>query len=444
MGSSALALVCIAIGFSLLFRGVKFAVPRITSADLTTLSQLLKDVYDPVIEELQNLEPFTWREFADGDDQLGGNGWTFETKTGGNQEGIGARVERQDLPDPGRQRYQKGLIYWKLLYGSYELTGPVIEAAKSNLYAFAVARTEEIQGLTRDVMKDFNRQVYGDGSGVLATFNAAGSGAQDNNTGTVTNGQYLRLNMVIDIWQGSTATLRGTGKRQITALTPQSNGTMLVTFDGASNAVSSGDVIIRYDAAVNVSNVRVGSEMEGLKKIADDGTVAATYLGISRTAVPLFKGHLFANAGTARNISLDLLQQVEDQVWRAANKRPDWIRTGLGQRRKYFDLVSPDKRYMTGTIDGGYERLDFNGNTLTVDVDHPLGEWTFLVKDVVRKYTLRKFGMLDFDGQTIRMQGIKDVWRGHVGMYGNLASKHPSCTARLIDCVEPAQNQWVS
>lgn len=412
-------------------------VPRVTSADLTTLSQLLKQVYDPVIQEQQNLEAFTWNDFGKSADKLGGQGWTFENKMGGNQEGIGARAERDTLPDAGRQRYQTGLVYWKLLYGCYELTGPVIEAAKSNLHAFAVARTEEIQGLTRDLMKDYNRQVYGDGSGVLATLN----GTDAANTFDVNNGQYLRLNMLIDIWNANTLV----GTRQITALTPNSNGTMTVTYDGAdlSATTAAGHVVIRAGSAKLVTGTRTGLEMEGLKKIADDGTVAATYLNISRTNFPLFKGQYMANGGTARNLSLDLLQQLEDSIFRASGKRPDWIRCNLGQRRKYFDLVAPDKRYMTGKIDGGYERLDYNGNQITVDVDHPLGEITCLQKAVIQKYELRPFGMLDFDGLTLRQVTNTDLWRGYIGMYANLGCKMPHNTGRLVDLQEPTNTQWV-
>lgn len=420
-------------------RALCLFVPCVGLADLTTLAQLLKDVYDPVIEEQQNLEAFTWKEFDVGEGELGGKGWTFENKMGGNQEGIAARAERGTLPEPGLQRYQTGLIYWKLLYGGYEITGPAIEAARSNMYAFAVARTEEINGLTRDLIKDFNRQVYGDGSGVLATVTADGAGS----TFTVANGQYLRLNMLIDVWTGNALSAGFAAGRKITALTPQADGTMIVTYSGTDQTAIAADVVIRNGNAI-AAVPRIGLEMEGLKKIADDGTVAATYLNISRTTFPLFKGHLFANAGVARNLSLDLLQQCEDQIYRASGQRPNWVRMNLGQRRKYFDLVAPDKRYMTGTIDGGYERLDYNGNTLTVDIDHPFGEITMLRKEVVRKYELRKFGMLDFDGLTIRMQGQTDVWRGYIGMYGNLASKHPACTLRLIDLQEPPTTQWVS
>lgn len=420
-------------------------VPRVTAADLTTLSELLKAVYDPVIEEQQNLEAFTWKEFDNGDDVLGGQGWTFENKMGGNQEGIGARAERGTLPSAGVQRYKTGLIYWKLLYGSYEITGPAIEAAKSNLHAFAAARTEEINGLTKDLIKDFNRQIYGDGSGVLATIVSEPAANQFK----VANGQYLRLNMLVDIWTGNATNMTS---RSITALVANADGTMTATYDGADGAPLANDVVIRAGSAAIVSFVRTGLEMEGIKKMADDGTNAATYLNISRTTYPLFKGHLLTNGGTARNLSLDLLQQCEDQIYRATGKRPNWIRMNLGQRRKFFDLVSPDKRYMSGTIDGGYEKLDYNGNTLTVDIDHPFSEITMMDKSYLKKYELRKFGMLDFDGLTIRMKvsntggiaGFTDVYQGFIGMYANLASKHPSAMLRLTDLQEPTANQWVS
>lgn len=407
------------------------AVPCVTSADLTTLSELMKQVYDPVIQEQQNLEATTWKDFEDGDDELGGQGWFFENKMGGNQEGIGARPERGDLPEAGFQRWKQGLIYWRLVYGAFELTGPVIEAAKGNLKSFAAARTEEIEGLTRDVIKDLNRQIYGDGSGILATAN----GTDGANTFDVADGMYLRKNMVITVWTADTANI---SSRSISNLTVNADGTMRVTYSGADGTILAGDLVIRAGSATDVGGVRTGWELHGLKVIVDDGTSAATFENIVRADYPLFKGNLLANAGTKRNISLDLFQQAEDSVVEMAGKRPDWIRMNLGQRRKFFDLVVGDRRYAGSTFDAGYERLTFNGLTLTVDIDHPKSEITFLTKMSIKKYTLRKFGMLDFDGLVLRQVSGKDVWRGYVGMYGNLGSKRPNCNARLIDLQEPA------
>jgi hypothetical protein len=415
----------------------------VTSADLTTLSDLLKEVYDPVIEEQQNLEAFTWKDWEEGDDELGGEGWVFTTKMGGNQEGIGARAERGTLPEPGRQRWKKGLIYWRLCYGAFELTGPVIEAAKSNLKAFANSRTEEIEGLTRDVIKDFNRQVYGDGTGVMAKCTKANV----TTTQEVDDAMYLRINMMIDIYDAANPSAVNGDSLQITDLTANTDGTADVEFDAApGTATAINDVLIREDSAVpdpTPANPRTDLEIVGLQAIVDDGTIAATYENITRASYPLWNGHVLDNSGTDRNLALDLMQQAEDATYRAASKRPNWIRMNLGQRRKFFDLVSPDKRYLTGRIDGGYERLEYNGLELTVDVDCPKGKMFFLTKETIKKYSLRKFGLIDFDGLVLRQVTNKDVWRGYIGVYGNLGCKRPNCNSIITDLQEPAEEQWL-
>jgi hypothetical protein len=426
---------------------IRAFLPCFTSADLTTLSDVLKEVYDPIIEDQQNLEAFTWKEFQDGDDELGGQGWIFGIKVGGNQEGIGARGERGVLPIPASQRWKQGTIYWKLLYGAFELTGPVIEAAKSNLKAFANARTDEIEGLTRDTIKDFNRQIFGDGTGTLALCTKANVTV----TQEVDNAQYLRVNMMIDIWDAANPDVKNGDGLYIDSLSPNADGTCDVGFPtgGApGTATAAGDVLIREDSAYDTDGVanggtRTSYEMTGLQQIIDDGTVAATFENISRSDYPIWKGHVLDNSGTDRNLTLDLMQQAEDAVYRAASKRPNWNRLNLGQRRKFFDLVAPDKRYMSGRIDGGYERLEYNGLELTVDVDAPKGTMIFLTKDTVKKYSLRKFGLIDFDGLVLRQKDGKDLWGGYIGAYCNLGSKRPSCNAILKDLAEPTEEQWV-
>jgi hypothetical protein len=170
------------------------------SADLTNLSEALKRVYDPVIKDQTNKEPFTYNEFSEGDDELGigGEGWFFGAKMGGNQEGIGARPERGTLADAGYQRWKQGKIYWKLTYGSFEITGPAIEASKRNPMAFARLRTDEIKELTRDVIKDYNFQVWGKGDGVLDTVSADGPSAKT--MYVYDRALWLRLNMKVTIW----------------------------------------------------------------------------------------------------------------------------------------------------------------------------------------------------------------------------------------------------
>lgn len=432
----------------LLLRPLSVLLPKAvtpTAADLTTIAGIFKEVYDPVIAEQQNLEASTWKDFEEGDDELGGQGWIFETKMQGNQEGIGSRAEKGTLPSAGFQRWVQGLIYWRNVYGAFEITGQAIEAARNNLVAFANSKTEEIEGLTRDTIKDLNRQFYGSGNGELAAVSAIASDAQK--VLYVKVGIYLRTKMMVDVIDTGDGTTRNVDSNQIDTLEAAPDATypyrVKVTLaENIATALAVDDHVVREDSVGTTFGTN-DYEIEGLAKIIDDGTNYATYLTISRTTYPAWKGHYLDNSGTARNLSLDLMQQLEDKVTVASGRRPDWLRMNLGQRRKYFDLVGPDKRYMSGRIDGGYERLDYNGNQLTVDVDHPPGEITALCKATIKKYFLRKLGLLDFDGLVLRQESGKDNWLGYVGSYLNLGCKRPNCNARLIDLVEPANEAWV-
>ena len=411
----------------------------VTSADLTTLAEALKRVYDPVIAEQQNLVANTYREFeeqADVTPMPGGEGVYFETAMGGNQEGIGARNERGALPAAGRQRKKQGVFKWFYTYGTFEITGPAIEAAKTSAQAFVNAKMDEIKSLTKDVLKDYNRQVWGKGDGVLATVTADGPVA---NSFYVDDPLYLRINMMIDVWNGNTNAI---DSRQITDILVDGTG-WYVVYDGADVAASNGWLVIREDSADLVGGVRTPREIEGLRKIVDDGVVATTYAGISRTTYKLWNGHVLDSAGTGRNITTDLLLQLDDAVVRACGEKPDWIRTNQGQIRKYFDICAPDRRYVGMDFDAGYERLAFQGRKIVIDLDCPKKMWFAGMKRDIRKLTLRQLGVLDHDGRTLRQAGNADVWRGHIGAYWNITSKFPNHHGFITDLNEPVQTDWV-
>jgi hypothetical protein len=408
-------------------------------ADLTSLGELLKEVYDPIIAEQQNLEPFTWREFDENEgDELGGKGWVFDTKQGGNQEGIGARIEKATLPTAGHQRWEQGLVVPKYHYGTFELTGQIIMAAQKNVQAFANARTDEMESLTKDVIKDLNRVIYGDGTGVLCTVKSDEASSQFDTA----DGMYLRLNQVFTCYTAGTDTVVDTAAGlTITALTPQADGDMRVTYSGADKTLVATNEIVRTGLRADGTAGAIDTEIDGFKVAIDDGTVATTYHGISRTTYPLWSGNVLDNAGTNRNISLDLHQQAEDAIVEMGGMRPDWMRMNLGQRRKFFDLVAPDRRFDSTTFDAGFERLSYNGIQITVDIDHPKNEITYITKSKFKKYTLRPLGILDLDGQTLRQVVGQDLWRGHLGLYANFCTKRPNCHARIIDLQEPTTEQ---
>ena len=75
-----------------------------------------------------------------------------------------------------------------------------MELADKNYQAFASALDQEMKGLKDDLLKDQNRQVYGDGSGAVATVATAGT---VNNIVTQT-AQWAQLGMQVDVIDGTT------------------------------------------------------------------------------------------------------------------------------------------------------------------------------------------------------------------------------------------------
>jgi hypothetical protein len=424
--------------FNILIRSVVLLlVPAITSADRTTLFDLMKEVYDPMIAEQQNLTAFTWNEFDENDTdemKLGGKGWVFENNMGGNQEGIGARGERDDLPVAGFQRWEQGIVEPKYHYGTWELTGPMIMSAKKNVEAFANSQTSEMQRLTKDVIKDLNRVIWGDGTGQLGLVKSDEGGNEFQVSGA--DSIYFRLNMVIDVFIVLTSGIRDsmTG-RTVDAMVVQADGDVEITYSGVGQTVVAGDMITREGA--RLVGGAVNNEILGIRAAVDDGTVLVTYHGVSRTLFPLFKGNVLDNGGTLRNVSLDLHQQACDAIVEMGGEEPDWCRMNQGQRRKFFDLVAPDVRFQPMEFKAGFRRLSYNGVEITIDIDHPREEITYLTRNKFKKYTMFPLGILDLDGQTMRQVVNKDVWRGHLGLYGNLATKNPNCHARITDLQEP-------
>lgn len=410
---------------------LRLFVPAITSADRTTIFALMKEVYDPMIAEQQNLTAFTWNEFDENSTdemKLGGKGWVFENNMGGNQEGIGARAERGTLPSAGHQRWFQGTVLPKYHYGTWELTGPMIMSAKRNIEAFANSQTSEMQRLTKDVIKDLNRVVWGDGTGQLGLVKSDEGGNEFQVSGA--DAIYFRLNQVIDVFETTTTTIRDSmTARTVDAMAVQADGDVEITYSGAAQTVVANDQITRSGAQAN--------EMLGIKAAIDDGTLLVTYHGVSRTTYPLFKGNVLSNGGTLRNISLDLHQQAIDACQEMGGEDPDWLRMNQGQRRKFFDLVAPDVRFQPMEFRAGFRRLSYNGIEVTVDIDHPRGESTYVRRDKFYKYTMFPLGILDLDGQTMRQVVNQDLWRGHIAMYGNLATKNPNCHARITDLQEP-------
>ena len=149
-------------------------------ANLTTLSNILKEYYQgPVVEQLNKEVLLLGRLESKSEDLVGKRAYVplSATRTGG----IGARAENATLPAAGNLSYDKAVYDLKYLYGKVSVTGPSMAKTKSEAGAFLQVLKSELDGLRMDLRKDLARQVYGDGTGVIAgvaSVAAASAGSQ--------------------------------------------------------------------------------------------------------------------------------------------------------------------------------------------------------------------------------------------------------------------------
>lgn len=147
-------------------------------ATMTALSAILKEVYEGRIEsQLQNEVVAAKRIERSSDgvvETVGGKYVDFPIRVGRNA-GIGNRLENEALPTAGSQAYAAPHIPLTYCYGRVRLTGQLIELAEKNFQSFASALDSEMEGVKDDAAKDYNRQLYGNGTGLLASVTADGA-----------------------------------------------------------------------------------------------------------------------------------------------------------------------------------------------------------------------------------------------------------------------------
>lgn len=393
-------------------------------ATLTTVSALLKEVYEKDLQDQLNSDTVGFKRIertSEGvTNEVGGRYVTFPLRVGRNH-GIGARNELEALPTPGQQKTVAARVGLKYLYGGINLTGQTIELANDNYQAFASAMDEEITGLKRDLGKDINRQFYGDGTGTLAIVTADAA-----NTATVDNIQYLEVGMMIDILSNVGAVR--VSNRMITAI---NTSTKVVTYDGADGSAS----IVATDILVRTGNYN--REMTGLGAIIKD---TGTLYNVDPTVTPQWKSVVAANAGVNRALTEALMIKAIDDV-RVNGGSVTVGFTNLGVRRAYFNLLKTDRRYVnTKEFEGGFSGLAFTTDKgeipIVVDVDAPYNRIYFVNEKAIKLYRESDWGWMDRDGNKFQRVIGYDAYEARMYQYCEMGTHRRNSHAVLADITE--------
>ena len=397
-------------------------------ATLTTVNAILKEVYEPKIQDQLQHDAVALKRIEKSSDgvvsEVGGKYVTFPLHTRRNS-GIGARNELEALPTAGQQGYASARVSLRYLYGLVRLSGQTMELADKNYQAFASALDQEMKGLKDDLLKDQNRQVYGDGSGAVATVATAGT---VNNIVTQT-AQWAQLGMQVDVIDGTTLgnanpTVKASN-RQVTAINMATN---TVTIDGAAVAVAVGDIVVRTGS--------VNREWSGFGAIFKTGT----FQNVDPAIEPSWSPVTDANGGTNRPLSEGLMILMNDNI-RANGGKVTAMFSNLGVRRAYFNLLSQQRRYTNTTkFEGGFSGLAFTTDQgdipFVVDIDAPKNRVYFINEDEITLYRESDWSFMDRDGSKFQRVIGYDAYEATMYQYSQMGTHRRNTHGLLTDITE--------
>lgn len=394
----------------------------------TTIAGLLKRVYDDYVERMQNLKHRAIDEIAKSakNYNAGGEGFFGDINDYGNESG-GALNETESFRTIDNENYVQYKVSPKIQVWPIEFSGLSAAVADQDEEAFANSVVDALDMAKERLLSDENRQFYGLGTGLLG--NPSANAASNVTSFAVFDSQYFRRNMVVDIFNGSTKTVDSI---RISRVDRFNNILYFATSLGA--AVITTDAIVKEN--VRDSAPTDGKEMMGLRGIVDDATDLTTFQNIDASANDEWKAtRINASSG---NLTSDLLQRLIDDVAIIGGEEPDTLITHPKQRRKYLDLVVPQKRYQDGNMDTGFTKLSFNGKELWLDKDCQADTVYALKKSAIRKFEVLPLQMGKHDGSDTFLRKVNsDVFQAYWRHYCNFGTGKRNFHGKIVNLAKP-------
>lgn len=398
-------------------------------ATLTTLANVLKEYYlPPVVEQLNN-DVLLLQRLNASDKGIFGKSAYISIHRGRNT-GVGARGENVALAAAGAQGYDRLAFDLSYQYARLRVTGPSMIKTSQEAGAFVEALRSEMDGVRNDVQKDMARQLYGDGTGTIATVQTGASSA----TQTLTSDEALRKGqlfpgMVIDI--GTTAnpvsSLDGTSGANPILSVSISAKTITMT---SSVSTTTSDKVVRQG-----SNFANGTyEMSGIQQVIPSGG-ANTFGGLDATASGKAYWDVQRLDGQGA-LTLDKMVQLYN-TQRIAGGTPSAMYTSLGVQRTYYNLLQSQIRFQDPMqLAGGFEALSFNQKPLIADIDAPFGKIFFLDEPNLILFSDRDWHYLDEDGDVLKWVVGFDAWEAALARYVQLGAKRRNTQGVLFNLTD--------
>jgi hypothetical protein len=397
---------------------------------LTFASEALKLVYGDLHEQLRDKNPAL--EFIEASAQnitRNGKEVIFDTHIGRNQ-GIGARGVREKLPIAGAQKYKQAHLYLKNLYGAIEVDGQLFEQAADDYNAFINVVDMEIKGLKRDLSKDLNRQIYGDGTGALAVVVDQPSGL----VFEVDSTHFLEEGMVFDAVDATTgAKQNGAGHLEIVSIDEADN---LITLIGTVGpGIDVGNLLVRASNGTN----SYGKELTGLGAIVK---ATGELHEIDPTEVPVWAATevVLGTEGTPGTLTeLNLINLVQSVDKKGGDV--DVFLASPGVYNAYWNLLQGFRQFTNGAgLTGGQRSFTFEalGKPIRFVSDYAAPKGTLYALSSKELVINRKkdWSWMDRDGSMWSRVADTDAYEARIYQYSEIGTYRRNAHAKLSNIAE--------
>lgn len=335
--------------------------------------------------------------------------------------GFGFGYEGEATPAAGGVKFERFETEARDMYVNIAISAKAVRLTGTS-GAMANALDTEVKGAYETAKWNVGRALFGNGTGVLATFTALSAAG---NKLTVSDVKNLKEGLIIDIYAtgGSTPAADGAGRRIVAV--DRSNKT--VTIDGAAKQFAAGFITVQNSYK---------REITGLGSIFDE-TVTEIY-GLSK------ENNLFLNP-----VEYDADGDIDDGIITKA------LRTAKNDKNSMIDtLLCGDDAYdnyvnylrvnnirvedVSKTITGGFKAIKFVFANKEVDVINesfvPEAEMWGIDSTACELHS-QDWNFAELQGGGIfNLMENQSVYRALLANYGDFICKNPGGCVRIYNC----------
>lgn len=367
------------------------------SVYLGTVTDLLNTRVNPLLSKIEQTSSDVWGKEIRTAAKFGING------------GVGAGDEDGDLPAAFGNNYLQFVTTLKNLYGQIEISDKAIRASADGRGAFTDLLNAELEGLLNASKFNLGRMLYGDGTGLLATF---AEKSTSDNTIVCDTARNLIEGLAVDVY-GANGTKKGTAR-----ISYVDRAQKTVTLDGATVTLAAGDKMYVQGSK--------DKEITGIGALFNGSSI----YGVQKSAHPFLNPYT-KNVGGA--IDEIVMQEAIDALENDAGSTVDFLACSQDAKYSFIEYMSSYKRNIDiMELEGGFKTLSYNGLPLVYDRFVPDGSMYLLNTKAFKLHKLCDWRFLETEnGKILRQNQGKPTYTATLVKYCDLICQKPNGQAVL-------------